>query len=198
MKNTKLEKFVIDNRPAFDTHEPSVDLWARIEAKLPEIVQETKVIELKNKGFLARLTTLPFWQIAAGIVLVLGLGFWAGKMNNADNSTAEIAKIDPQVAKTAVHFASMIEEKRAEIDLVKTQDPALYKTFEAEFEKLEINYQSLKLALPQSPNQEVMIAAMIENLEQQIDLLNTQLSIIQRIKTYKKDHEKIANPNVVI
>ena len=75
MEKDKLEKFITTNKSAFDTHEPSVDLWAKIESKLPEIVQETKVIELKNKGFLARLTTLPFWQIAAGIVLVLGLGF---------------------------------------------------------------------------------------------------------------------------
>jgi hypothetical protein len=70
--------------------------------------------------------------------------------------------------------------------------------FEAEFEKLESNYQSLRSALPESPNQEVMIAAMIDNLQQQIDLLNTQLSIIQRLKTYKKNHETQTNPNAVI
>jgi hypothetical protein len=195
MKKNNLERFVRDNRAALDTYEPSEALWDKIDQKLPQIRQETKVIPLQNKGILARLTVLPFWQIAAGVILVLGLGFGIGRLNN---DTEAIAQIDPQVGKTAVYFASLIQTKRAEIDLVKSQDPALYKMFEAEFEKLESNYQSLRSALPESPNQEVMIAAMIDNLQQQIDLLNTQLSIIQRLKTYKKNHETQTNPNAVI
>ncbi len=186
----KLEQFIKDNKEAFDSFEPSQELWSKIESKMPRFDVQTKQPETLLGRVISFLPSQKYWSVAAGFVLVLGLGFWLGQRGSIANSTKQISEVNPQVGQMAVQYVSMIETKREEISLLKTQDPELFKRFEAELVELEQNYQNLKTALPQSPNQEITIEAMVQNLQQQIDLLNTQLSIIQRIKTYKKDHEK--------
>jgi hypothetical protein len=48
----------------------------------------------------------------------------------------------------------------------------------------------LKDQLPKNPNQEELLKAMIQNLQWQIDLLNQQLNIIQKIKEAKNGKVK--------
>ena len=61
-------------------------------------------------------------------------------------------------------------------------NPELYQEFASDLNRLEKSYRSLKADFPKNPNQEVLIQAMIQNLQLQINLLNEQLRVIQRIK----------------
>ena len=81
----------------------------------------------------------------------------------------------------------LIDDKRAELKQMTEDNPALYQEFATDLDRLEKSYKSLKADLPQNPNQEMLIQAMIQNLQLQINLLNEQLRVIQRIK--QQTHE---------
>lgn len=210
----KLQRFVRDNREAFDVHEPSDDLWNRLSEKLPkasEIVsentdevkaadethQEEKFSQIVHEDYQNGGSYNPFfrkigknlsWRIAASIVLVAGLG-WLGyrvNQNYGITEAPEVALVDPGFAKQVTQYTHLIDNKRAELRQMTESDPALYKEFAVELDQLERSYQNLKSDLPKNPNQEVVIQAMIQNLQWQIDLLNQQLDIIQRIKNKNK------------
>jgi hypothetical protein len=44
--------------------------------------------------------------------------------------------------------------------------------------------------LSNAPNQEALLEAMVQNLQLQVDLLNQQLEILQRINKVKNDNDK--------
>jgi hypothetical protein len=211
----KLQRFVRDNREAFDVHEPSDDLWNRLSEKLPktnEIVskntdevkaadkvsKEEKTPQIVHEDYQNGGSYNPFfsktwknlnWRIAASIALVLGLGWFGYRINQNYGITEapEVALTDPGFAKQVSQYTQLIDTKRAELRQMTESDPALYKEFAVELDQLERSYQNLKSDLPKNPNQEVVIQAMIQNLQWQIDLLNQQLDIIQRIKN-KNNH----------
>ncbi len=214
----KLQRFVRDNREAFDVHEPSDDLWSRLSEKLPKgdatkivgedptpevtsptVSQEAKGNPIVHEDYRNGGTYNPFfrkisknlnWRIAASIALIAGLG-WIGYRVNQNYGTAteapEVALADPGFAKQVGQYTQLINNKRAELRQMTESDPALYKEFAVELDQLERSYQNLKADLPKNPNQETVIQAMIQNLQWQIDLLNQQLDIIQRIKN-KNNH----------
>lgn len=213
----KLQRFVRDNREAFDVHEPSDDLWSRLseklpkaeaitptgENKIPEITAETaskdaalgKIVheDFQNGGsynpFFRKVSKNLNWRIAASIALIVGLG-WVGyriNQNYGITEAPEVAMTDPGFAKQVSQYTQLIDNKRAELRQMTESDPALYKEFAVELDQLERSYQNLKADLPKNPNQETVIQAMIQNLQWQIDLLNQQLDIIQRIKN-KNNH----------
>lgn len=197
MKKDRLERFIRDNREAFDAHEPAGDLWARLEQRLgPEEPHNGREVAFQPE-------TLPrwnnvfrrnpwVWRSAASLLLVLGvLGAWWVNTTPATSPNAEtvMARIDPQAAQATFRYASMIETKREEIKRFAQTDPELYRDFSAEIEALDRDYQRLKAELPQTPNQEELLKAMIENLQTQVDILNRQLSIIHRVNQAKQRHE---------
>lgn len=214
----KLQRFVRDNREAFDVHEPSDDLWSRLSEKLPkaeEIAPTSEHILLKvpsketsneaslnnqivhedfqNGGsynpFFRKVSKNLNWRIAASIALVVGLGWVGYRVNQKYGVTEapEVAFANPGYAKQVTQYTQLIDNKRAELRQMTESAPALYKEFAVELDQLERSYQNLKADLPKNPNQETVIQAMIQNLQWQIDLLNQQLDIIQRIKN-KNNH----------
>ncbi len=93
----------------------------------------------------------------------------------------EVVAASPTYAKEVVQYTRQIDDKRAELKQMTEDNPALYREFATDLDRLENSYQSLKADLPQNPNQDVLIKAMIQNLHYQINLLNEQLRVIQRI-----------------
>jgi len=66
----------------------------------------------------------------------------------------------------------------------------LYRQFAKDINQLDSAYRVLKITLTTNPNQEMLLEAMIRNLQFQSDLLNRQLLIIQEIKQKNKGYEK--------
>jgi hypothetical protein len=84
------------------------------------------------------------------------------------------------------YYSKLIEIKHHELKTLQKDEPLLYKQFAGDVNRLDSVYQSLKTQLPQNPNREQLIEAMISNLQLQIGLLNKQLDIIKQIKHSKK------------
>ncbi|CAH0997485.1 hypothetical protein EMA8858_03618 [Emticicia aquatica] len=186
MKN-RLERFVRDNREAFDDHEPSNDLWKKIEKKTVHTKPKSKILNLK--GLFGNEPKFAL-RIAAGLTVFLTIGYFVYNYGKPVSQNADIMVLSPTYAKELTQFASLVEEKREELKELEQEDPQLYHQFDTELTALDQNYQSLKQELPKNPNQEELLKAMIQNLSMQIDLLNQQLQIIQKIKEAKNGKTK--------
>lgn len=171
--NMKLEKFIKNNREVFDTLEPSADLWSRIEGQLES--------SSKKKGSF-RWGGLRIFSMAASVVILIGIGYLIGQYWRPVTENPDIARLSPDYAKQVTTYTSFITEKRAELQQMTADNPALFRQFKVELEALESDYSKLKADLPKNPNQEELLKAMIQNLEWQMQILNQQLSIIEKIK----------------
>jgi hypothetical protein len=84
------------------------------------------------------------------------------------------------------HFAKLITYKGNEIKKLAKNDPEVYKNFSEDIAELNETYKQLNKQLPKTNNKSALINAMIYNLQVQIDLLNKQLIILNKIETIKK------------
>jgi hypothetical protein len=191
MKNQEhknLEQFIQNNHQDFDMHEVPAGIWDKIDTSLgkgniPNKEEDEVVFKFKNSS----ISKLKIWAMAASLMLLIGylLVFY---LNNKSDSTEQIiAEVAPQYGDKMVQYTSLIEGKREEIKQIEAHDPVMYKEFATEIEKLNQDYQNLQEELPQTPNQGELVEAMIQNLRVQLDILNRQLIIIQKVKEYQKN-----------
>lgn len=191
MKNKEhkrgLEQFIQNHHQDFDTCEVPAGLWGKIDKSLgKEILQNQEADEVVFKFKKSSISKLKIWAMAASLVLLVGY-LSAFYLNNKSDSTEQIvAEVAPQYGNKMVQYTSLIESKREEIKQIEAHDPVMYKEFATEIEKLNQDYQNLQTELPQTPNQEELVEAMIQNLRVQLDILNRQLMIIQKVKEYQK------------
>ena len=206
MKKDNLERFVRDNREAFDDKEPPGDLWEKIEARMERSDSSGSEVDKqqpdqktpfrhvyknpnRNAGRQIGWPGLD-WRVAASIaVLLLAGAFLYMNQQYGVTHQPEVVAASPMYAKEVVQYTELIDDKRTELKQMTEGNSALYREFATDLDRLEKSYQSLKADLPQNPNQEVLIQAMIQNLHLQINLLNEQLRVIQRIK--QQTHETI-------
>lgn len=188
--SNKLKKFIWDNRNEFDDAVPSGKVWQNIESSMTG---------KKGKKFI--LTPLYKWSMAAAAVLILSAGayFFMNKNKNTgieyaanvpgpDTATVTATAIDaPEVNQ----FAKMITLKQEELRSLAKDQPELYRQFTKDITQLDSSYNILKKQLSATPNREMLLEAMIQNLQLQLNVLNQQLNIIHQIKQSKKySHEK--------
>lgn len=172
--STKLEEFIKDNKKEFDTDRPSMALWSKIEQELDKKKKKEPV-------------SLRLWiGIASSVIVLLGIGFLYVFPFKHDN--VSLADVSPVYAKKQVKFASLIEQKRDSLQIFAVSNPELYQQFDADLQKLNKSYEALRKDLPASPNQQLVVKAMIKNLEIQLQLVSQQLSIISEVSQYKKEN----------
>jgi len=194
MKKDNLERFVRDNREAFDNREPPNGLWQKIETGLNGQSGENPISSpspfrriYKNLAGVPPAGNWPGsgwlnWRVAASVaVLLLVGGFWYVNHQYGVVRQPEVLAASPVYAREVTQYTRLIADKRAELKQMTEDNPALYQEFATDMVRLEKSYKSLKADLPKNPNQDVLIKAMIQNLQIQIDLLNEQLRVIQRV-----------------
>ena len=184
--SNKLDKFIRDNRKEFDSEMPSEKIWENIEASFTG---------QKKKKFV--LTTFYKWSIAAAAMLIItsGIYYFVNKTPAetlvVKNNNTEINNLPPEYALQMNQFVKMIDTKQEELKTLAKEQPGLYQKFTSAINQLDSSYNSLKNQLSGTPNREMLLEAMIQNLQLQLNVLNQQLNIIRQIKEQKKySHEK--------
>ena len=181
-----IENFIEDNRAKFDDDVPSGKVWENIES----------AFKVKKK---VRPVQMPLfkWNMAAAAILIIGciIYFQINKKNVEDDKTVktetDINTLAPEHAPEMNEFAKLINMKQEELKTLSKEQPQLYQKFTTDITQLDSSYKSLKNQLSSSPNTELLIEAMIQNLQLQLNVLNQQLNIINEIKQSKKySHEK--------
>lgn len=180
-----VEQFINNNRDDFDS-ENMKDNWSKIEASIKQ---------KKNKQ-----STRYWWAAAAAIlIMVTGLLFlnkWNTKVmaptavKPVELPARELTnEIDPSYTYQMNQFAYQIKIRQTELTENKNQQPGLYKQFLKDNNRLDSSYNYLKEELNANPNKEILLDAMIQNLQLKLDLLNKQLHIIKQSKNKKANNE---------
>lgn len=170
----KIEEYIREHRKAFDVESPSAQLWSRIENEL-------------NREKIKKPLRVPLWLgIAASLIVIMTVTFISTYRNRG--ADADIAALNPSFAKKEMKFASLIEEKKDSLQVYAKENPALYEQFSTDLEKLGADYERLKKELESSPNQRVIVNAMVKNLKLQLQVINQQLFIITEVNQYKKEN----------
>ena len=194
-----LEQFIRDNRDQFDTDEPGEQVWSTLEKELTVKNQNRQQQTSKDRKIIV--LTILRRSAAAAILILAGIGIYSllGKRNTTGNDLVKqnvtrdtpsvndplLKAINPAYAREVYQFTQLIELKQTELKQMEKENPHLYKKFVTDINKLDSSYNALKRELPENPNREQLLEAMIENLRLQTEILNQQLSIINQIKASK-------------
>lgn len=201
--SSHFEQFMRDHRDEFDNEDPAPQVWSKLEKELIPAKQEAKVVSMKSTMAMKVMR----WSVAAAILVLAGFGVFhlLGPKQNVQGPAVADAKqpvkdqpasdpmlkdIDPTYAKEVYHFTQLIELKQSELKQLEKDNPALYKQFLGDINKLDSSYKVLKNELPRNANREQLLEAMIQNLKLQTELLNQQLQIIQQIKQSKSGSDE--------
>jgi len=187
----KLEKFIGDHRNEFDDAVPSNKVWENIAGGFGKKNEKKSILAPMYK-----------WSIAAALLITAGIIIFL-MLNNKKITPESIAGTSkdtinndintdaPEYVPQVNEFAKMVLLKQEELKALAPEQPALYQKFSTDINQLDSSYKSLKTQLSTTPNRDMLIEAMIQNLQLQLNVLNQQLNIINQIKQSKKNnHEK--------
>lgn len=147
-----------------------------------------------EKRFLAKLeatetthtVSRTWWKplsIAASVVLLICAGLF---LQNKEEESTGLASVSPELEKTQSFFTSVINEELQTLKSFENQENrAIIKDAIGRLEALEVEYDSLKIDLVESGNDKRVIAAMIANFQNRIQLLEQVIENIEEIKTLK-------------
>jgi len=189
--NNNFERFIQQNRKDFDTEQPSENVWDKIEQTIP-VKKEAKRFSMND---------IIKWSAAAAVLFIAltSVYFLYIKKYSQENPTVksgsenrpattqpeEIDGIAPEYAVQFKRFNESIETQQKELKKVSSDQPSLYKQFEEDLKVLDSSFIALKNQAEHTPNRDVLIKAMIQNLQLQAELLGRQLLIMKDIKENK-------------
>ena len=117
-------------------------------------------------------------------------------VKNGSNST-DISRMAPEYAAEAKRIYQSIENQQQQLKAIAKEQPELYSQFSEDLAVLDSSYRILKTQAVQTPNREVIIRAMLQNLQLQAELLGKQLGILNEFKNSKTEkNEKNNYPRI--
>lgn len=172
MRIDNLERFIRDNKSEFDKDIQSDKMWIEIEENL------------KAKKNRSRMRSI---SVAASILLLFASSMFLFQLKNNDvSNTDEI--INQEVLDAQSQFSSLIEIKRSELNQYKNSQPELINELNKQLQDLQNNYKLLLPQLKDENKKDLIVQALIENLQLQLEVLNRSLEIVQSLKN--ENHEK--------
>lgn len=172
--SSQLRDFIKANRTDFNKEEPSAKLWEKIEA---ELNGEAKPVK--------KLIWSSWMSLAAMILVVLSVAITIGIKSQFGAN--ELADKRNSFKDQQMHFASLIEEKKDSLEVFSSMNPELYKQFVVDLQQLDRDYLQLQEQLKTSPNQQVVVRAMIKNLEIRASMLSQQLQVFNHVREVKQE-----------
>ena len=191
--SSDLEKFIRKNRGDFDDAGPSDKVWKNIEQSLPK-KKEAKRFTIRDiykwsaaaAIFFAALTSVYFLlirkpsndELEKTSTVKTGTGEDSSRPDNFNSISIEYT--------TEIKEATQeVEGRQKELKAAIANDPELYRKFQQDLNILDSSFRLLREQASQSVNRDVIIKAMIQNLQMQSELLGRQLMIIHEFKTTK-------------
>jgi len=197
----ELKNFIDENRREFDDDLPSSTAWHQIERSIGA--------NKPAKQFSVR--DIYKWTAAAAVFFITATCFYflvirkndnrimkteTPAVNNGSNST-DISRMAPEYAAEAKKIYQSIESQQQQLKAIAKEQPELYSQFSEDLAALDSSYRVLKIQAVQTPNREVIIRAMLQNLQLQAELLGKQLGILNEFKNNKTDkNEKNIYPRI--
>lgn len=180
--SNNLEQFIRENRSEFNNERPSRNVWDEIEAALPKAQPKAKGVSLGNVYKL---------MAAAAVVCILLTSAYFIYMRKDNVQTGTITQetkqdaiklASPADASQMNQVFNAIQTRQQELKEATAGNPELYSKFLDDLKVLDSTYTMLQKQAAQTPNRDVIIKAMIQNLQLQAELLYRQLMITNEIK----------------
>ena len=164
----QLEKFIMENRSAFDEDTPSENAWNQIDS------------ELKEKGT----KWVSLWKVAAVIFMVSTLYLIVDRNTNA---IEEGPVLTEEFNQAENYYINLISEKRQII--AEQLTPEQNEQFLVEIDQLDELYLELKKTYQTNASNDRVMDAMINNLQLRLEILDKQLEILQKIKNQNNEKD---------
>ncbi|EDP95295.1 hypothetical protein KAOT1_09491 [Kordia algicida OT-1] len=167
----------------FDVETPDKGHENRFLQKLQQ--QQNEETENTSKPVIL----FTWWkQIAAACVILLSLGIFIGSNFNASAEETQVT-FSPEVEKSQLYFASLIEKELAKVKAAEDEDTKeIIQDALLQLERLENDYSNLKNQLIERGNDKRILHAMVTNFQLRINLLENVLTQIDEIKLFKNEN----------
>jgi hypothetical protein len=110
-----------------------------------------------------------------------------------EKGNTDIGPMTPEFAAEANKIFQSIESQQEQLKTMAGEQPELYSQFAQDLAALDSSYRVLKTKAVQTPNREVIIRAMLQNLQLQAELLGKQLKVLNEIKHDKPQRNEERN-----
>ncbi len=176
-----LEKFINDRRSQFDDKKPPERLWHRIDKGLSSGGRHVPIYH-------------HVWKAAAVILFAVVIWLLVDRQSQLEKISFSQIETTEGIAFKDVedYYFSLIENKQQQIMLFVSQHPELDDRLINDIDRLDSSYAELKKKLVKGPDERI-IDAMVVNLQTRIELLNHQLSVLERIKNFKDQTNETKN-----
>lgn len=188
----QLKDFTSENRRSFDDEMPSPALWNRIEQVI-ETPKPRKQFTLRDiyvwtaaaAVFFVTITCVYFMVIRKPPGKPAGTETAGPVIEGSQRGAYDLSSLSPENAREARHIYQAIERQQQQLKTLTTDQPELYAQFSSDLRTLDSSYRVLKIQAEQTPNREVIIRAMMQNLQLQAELLAKQLMILNQFNNNK-------------
>lgn len=131
------------------------------------------------------------WSLVAGLALLIGIAGFNFTIKTTMNDG--LSSVSPEMAQAQDFFTNTIHLELEKLN--KEQSPDTERIIidaKNALNKLEADYKSIKADFKINNDSKAVIAAMIQNFQNRIDLLETALEQIEQLKNFKEqDNETI-------
>jgi hypothetical protein len=170
-----LERFILDNREAFDTETPDLKVWAELDKQLNS--KQAKVVSLS--------AWLPKMRLAASVALLVATGISIGFYLKSNTKTPSLADVSPEHAEMEQFYQKEIEKKeRLLLQVANHEAPDVKQDLQA----IDQVMLELREELTNAPkgSREHIIKSMIESYKNKVDILERVL----------QERENYSNTNI--
>lgn len=180
----RLEEFIKNHKEAFDDREPSDQLWVSIEK---ELENDTRKV----------VPAWPWvWKVAAVFFFVTSAWLVADKLlrHGGPLGEEELAMTDEyrDFVEADRYYTTLISQKKQEIEDFRLANSNLEEEFLNDVDKLDSMYIELKNELKTFQYNEKLMDAVIRNLQLRVEILNQQISLLQRIKQKREQEASVS------
>ncbi len=204
MKN--LEKYIVDNKEAFDSEIPNLRVWAAIEKKLAPELDLEAFIEDNKSDFDTEIPNLKIWaQIdktinrpaerrnilrgwflrSAAALALLVIGATAGIFmieKRADTLVEkQFEQVAPDFQKTEKYYNQQVQAKLTQLASYENADPSVL----SDLKQIDVVQEELKAELENAP-----ASTREEIVQRVIDNYKIKIGILERVLEYVKDSPK--------
>lgn len=181
-----IEKFITNHRGEFDDTGPSPGVWNQIEKSVPG--------SASHKRSMLRMYIKRIAVAASILIGVVSLYVLIERYSHEEpvsvaepavEETREPAGPPHDYAILLSQASQEVEQRQSTLEKAVVDFPELNRRFQEDLKVLDSTYHMLKTQAAQSVNSDVIMKAMIQNLELKSELLSRQLIILQQFKTSK-------------
>jgi hypothetical protein len=171
MKDDRLEKFVGQNKDAFDDLDAPPLLWPAIEKELqPAVpVRNFKVLSYA-------------WKVAAAVLIFASAWYLNDYLDAKPERVALKQQAVPdnnpvliELSDAEAYYTSQINSRQAELVRYTQEHPEILEELKKEFKELDQNKIELKLDLAESNADEKVIEAIIQSYRIKLEILENVL-----------------------